>query len=60
MTTVRTLMEVVRLSTGYLESHGSSSPRLDAELLAATAFSVPVTAFGTGGLTKRACNAAVT
>jgi release factor glutamine methyltransferase len=33
----RTLMEVVRLSTGYLESHGSSSPRLDAELLAATA-----------------------
>ena len=37
MTAVRTLMEVVRLSTGYLESHGSSSPRLDAELLAATA-----------------------
>jgi release factor glutamine methyltransferase len=37
VTTVRTLMEVVRLSTGYLESHGSSSPRLDAELLAATA-----------------------
>jgi release factor glutamine methyltransferase len=33
----RTLMEVVRLSTGYLETHGSSSPRLDAELLAATA-----------------------
>jgi release factor glutamine methyltransferase len=30
-------MEVVRLSTGYLESHGSSSPRLDAELLAAEA-----------------------
>ena len=37
VTAVRTLMEVVRLSTGYLESHGSSSPRLDAELLAATA-----------------------
>ncbi len=37
MTALRTLMEVVRLSTGYLESHGSSSPRLDAELLAATA-----------------------
>jgi release factor glutamine methyltransferase len=37
VSTVRTLMEVVRLSTGYLESHGSSSPRLDAELLAATA-----------------------
>jgi release factor glutamine methyltransferase len=33
----RTLMEVVRLSTGYLESHGSGTPRLDAELLAATA-----------------------
>jgi release factor glutamine methyltransferase len=30
-------MEVVRLSTGYLETHGSGSPRLDAELLAATA-----------------------
>jgi release factor glutamine methyltransferase len=30
-------MEVVRLSAGYLETHGSSSPRLDAELLAATA-----------------------
>jgi release factor glutamine methyltransferase len=34
---VRTLMEVVRLSAGYLESHGSSSPRLDAELLAGSA-----------------------
>jgi release factor glutamine methyltransferase len=33
-------MEVVRLSTGYLESHGSSSPRLDAELLAATALRI--------------------
>ena len=30
-------MEVVRLSTGYLGSHGSESPRLDAELLAAHA-----------------------
>ncbi len=40
VTTVRTLMEVVRLSTGYLESHGSASPRLDAELLAATALGV--------------------
>jgi len=37
VTALRTLMEVVRLSSGYLESHGSSSPRLDAELLAATA-----------------------
>jgi release factor glutamine methyltransferase len=37
---VRTLMEVVRLSTGYLESHGSTSPRLDAELLAATALRI--------------------
>ncbi|MDQ6847968.1 MAG: peptide chain release factor N(5)-glutamine methyltransferase, partial [Candidatus Dormibacteraeota bacterium] len=36
----RTLMEVVRLSTGYLESRGSSSPRLDAELLAATALRI--------------------
>jgi release factor glutamine methyltransferase len=33
-------MEVVRLSAGYLESHGSSSPRLDAELLAATALKI--------------------
>ena len=33
-------MEVVRLSAGYLESHGSDSPRLDAELLAATALRV--------------------
>ena len=30
-------MEVVRLSTGYLDRHGSSSARLDAELLAARA-----------------------
>ncbi len=30
-------MEVVRLSAGYLETHGSASPRLDAELLAANA-----------------------
>jgi release factor glutamine methyltransferase len=33
-------MEVVRLSTGYLQGHGSGSPRLDAELLAATALGV--------------------
>ena len=33
-------MEVVRLSTGYLDSHGSSSPRLDAELLAAQALNL--------------------
>jgi release factor glutamine methyltransferase len=33
-------MEVVRLSTGYLESHGSGSPRLDAELLAAQALNL--------------------
>ncbi len=37
---VRTLMEVVKLSTGYLGSHGSDSPRLDAELLAATALGI--------------------
>lgn len=33
-------MEVVRLSTGYLDSHGSESPRLDAELLAAHALAL--------------------
>lgn len=33
-------MEVVRLSTGYLDSHGSTSPRLDAELLAAQALNL--------------------
>jgi release factor glutamine methyltransferase len=33
-------MEVVQLSTGYLEGHGSSSPRLDAELLAAQALNL--------------------
>ena len=32
-----TLLEVLRRATGYLESHGSSSPRLDAELLLAQA-----------------------
>ncbi|HEX4756307.1 MAG TPA: peptide chain release factor N(5)-glutamine methyltransferase [Candidatus Dormibacteraeota bacterium] len=31
---------MVRLSTGYLETHGSSSPRLDAELLAAQALNL--------------------
>ena len=36
----RPLIEVVRLSTAYLESHGSTSPRLDAELLAAKALSI--------------------
>ncbi len=40
MSPVRTLMEVVRLSTGYLASHGSGSARLDAELLAATALQI--------------------
>jgi len=30
---VRQLGEVLRLSTGYLQSHGSTTPRLDAELL---------------------------
>jgi release factor glutamine methyltransferase len=30
---VRRLGEVIRLSTGYLERHGSPTPRLDAELL---------------------------
>lgn len=33
-------MEVVRLSAGYLGTHGSSSPRLDAELLAAQALAL--------------------
>ncbi|MBV8444522.1 MAG: peptide chain release factor N(5)-glutamine methyltransferase [Candidatus Dormibacteraeota bacterium] len=33
----RTLLDVVKLSTGYLQQHGSVSPRLDAELLAAHA-----------------------
>ena len=33
-------MEVVRLSTGYLEAHGSGSARLDAELLAALALGI--------------------
>jgi len=32
-----TLLEVLRRATGYLEQHGSSSPRLDAELLLAHA-----------------------
>ena len=30
-----TLLEVLRRATGYLETHGSSSPRLDAEILLA-------------------------
>ena len=30
-----TLLEVLRRATGYLETHGSSSPRLDAEVLLA-------------------------
>ncbi|HEY8641562.1 MAG TPA: hypothetical protein VIO84_02225, partial [Candidatus Dormibacteraeota bacterium] len=30
-----TLLEVLRRATGYLGEHGSSSPRLDAELLMA-------------------------
>lgn len=33
-------MEVVRLSTGYLKAHGSGSPRLDADLLAASALGI--------------------
>jgi release factor glutamine methyltransferase len=33
----RTLLDVVRLSTTYLAEHGSTSPRLDAELLCAHA-----------------------
>jgi release factor glutamine methyltransferase len=32
-----TLLEVLRRATGYLEGHGSSSPRLDAEVLLAHA-----------------------
>ena len=31
------LLEVLRRATGYLESHGAASPRLDAELLLASA-----------------------
>jgi len=34
------LLEVLRRATGYLESHGSGSPRLDAELLLAHALGV--------------------
>jgi release factor glutamine methyltransferase len=36
----RSLIDVVRLSTGYLEHRGCESPRLDAELLAAHALGV--------------------
>lgn len=36
----RTLIEVLRLSTDYLAQHGSTSPRLDAELLLAHALEV--------------------
>ena len=36
----RTLIEVLRLSTDYLAQHGSGSPRLDAELLLAHALGV--------------------
>ena len=32
-----TLLEILRRATGYLTSHGSGSPRLDAELLLAHA-----------------------
>lgn len=35
-----TLLEVLRRATGYLEKHGSSSPRLDAELLLGHALGV--------------------
>lgn len=35
-----TLLEVLRRATGYLEQHGSGSPRLDAELLLAHALGV--------------------
>ena len=35
-----TLLDVLRRATGYLESHGSSSARLDAELLLAQALGV--------------------
>jgi len=35
-----TLIEVLRRATGYLEQHGSASPRLDAEVLMAHALGV--------------------
>ncbi len=35
-----TLLEVLRRAAGYLESHGSTSPRLDAEILLAHALGV--------------------
>jgi release factor glutamine methyltransferase len=35
-----TLLEVLRRATGYLEAHGSTSPRLDAEVLLAHALGV--------------------
>jgi release factor glutamine methyltransferase len=40
MTDALTLLEVLRRATGYLTSHGSGSPRLDAELLMAHALGV--------------------
>jgi release factor glutamine methyltransferase len=39
-TGVRSLMEVLRLSSDYLAQHGSGSPRLDAELLLAHALRI--------------------
>ncbi|MFN2568012.1 MAG: peptide chain release factor N(5)-glutamine methyltransferase [Candidatus Dormibacteria bacterium] len=37
---MRTVLEVVRLSTTYLDEHGSGTPRLDAELLASHALGI--------------------
>src|SRR5207237_3772589 len=36
----QTLLEVLRKATGFLQSHGADSPRLDAELLMAHALGI--------------------
>jgi release factor glutamine methyltransferase len=45
---VRQLAEVLRLSTGYLQDHGSTTPRLDAELLIGHALGLERIALYTG------------
>jgi release factor glutamine methyltransferase len=45
---VRQLAEVLRLSTGYLQDHGSATPRLDAELLIGHALGLERIALYTG------------
>ncbi len=45
---MRQLAEVLRLSTGYLQDHGSATPRLDAELLIGHALGLERIALYTG------------